>query len=709
LLDVRIWVSMLATLLVSEETPMPISVGLFGEWGTGKSYFMGLLRSEIKRLSGSNRTEYLREIVQVGFNAWHYADTNLWASLADEIFRQLADSGTSADNRRQWLRAQLAEGLAERAALEARIGHAEEETVRLQVQLVEAEARRTRGAKDLLQALRNSPTFNDELRRMWRRLGVQDDTQQARLLYDEVRGAVDDAKVMRQLLGQQRSWVLAFVCVIALVAIAAATWIPANWGRWLASGGATVLALGLSVGLTWAARAKKAVTKLRAIASEVIRNYASAEGGAEDKAINRVIAELQHADADEKLARAQLDELVAHVGQLTRELSELMPGHRLYTFLAERAGSSVYAGQLGLISTIRKDFEQLVKLLDDFKRHVGDEPDRRPIDRIVLYIDDLDRCSARQVTDVLQAVHLLLALDLFVVVVGVDPRWLQRSLSQEYPSMFKPVAANGLAELAHPEVTPNDYLEKIFNLPFLLPGIPAGRLGHMLRGLTADSIEKNQPEPSQISRPADGEAGDNERAQQVLVEANSEVDINRSVEAEPPRPLTEPELTLLGRLQPFISTPRDAKRMLNLYRMLRSTRDLTGASAFLGDEDKPGEYQAVAMLLGMLTANARLLGKVLNASPQGDPRVAGGVAFRSVDVSWHAFVKDFDPTRSGDRWQNQIVGYVALEDVRAWQHFAAAAAQTSDLISLDGLTSFQRWAPIIQRFSFMITPSSSAL
>ncbi len=40
------------------------------------------------------------------------------------------------------------------------------------------------------------------------------------------------------------------------------------------------------------------------------------------------------------------------------------------------------------------------------------------IDRIVLYIDDLDRCPEVKVVEVLQAVHLLLAYPLFVVVVG---------------------------------------------------------------------------------------------------------------------------------------------------------------------------------------------------------------------------------------------------------------------------------------------------
>ncbi len=44
------------------------------------------------------------------------------------------------------------------------------------------------------------------------------------------------------------------------------------------------------------------------------------------------------------------------------------------------------------------------------------------LNRIVLYIDDLDRCPPKRVVEVLQAVHLLLAFELFVVVVGVDAR-----------------------------------------------------------------------------------------------------------------------------------------------------------------------------------------------------------------------------------------------------------------------------------------------
>jgi hypothetical protein len=40
------------------------------------------------------------------------------------------------------------------------------------------------------------------------------------------------------------------------------------------------------------------------------------------------------------------------------------------------------------------------------------------------------------VIEVLEAVHLMLALELFVVVVAVDARWLIRSLEYHYRELF---------------------------------------------------------------------------------------------------------------------------------------------------------------------------------------------------------------------------------------------------------------------------------
>jgi hypothetical protein len=137
--------------------------------------------------------------------------------------------------------------------------------------------------------------------------------------------------------------------------------------------------------------------------------------------------------------------------------------------------------------------------------------------------------------------------------------------------------------------------------------------------------------------------------------------------------------------------------------MLRSTRRLADASSFLGDGG-PGEYEAVAMLLGMLAADARLLGNVINAPLQDNPQLAGGLMYRPNEGKWHDFVLDFAPRDTAGTWSNQIIGQIPPSQIPAWQHFAVSAAQTCHLISLPDLGAFKRWAPTIQRFSFQISP-----
>ena len=103
-------------------------------------------------------------------------------------------------------------------------------------------------------------------------------------------------------------------------------------------------------------------------------------------------------------------------------------------YLLERVQSSAYRDRLGLVSLVREDLETLVTMLDPATRPtVGP-----PIDRIVLYIDDLDRCPPARVVEVLEAIHLLLAFPVFVVIVAVDSRWLLTSLELYYRELLGP-------------------------------------------------------------------------------------------------------------------------------------------------------------------------------------------------------------------------------------------------------------------------------
>jgi hypothetical protein len=89
-LDVMRDVTALCEVLAARETRPPLAVGLFGDWGTGKSFFMELMRKEMNSLGARSSAFYCGSVVQVEFNAWHYMDADLWASLASRIFESLA-------------------------------------------------------------------------------------------------------------------------------------------------------------------------------------------------------------------------------------------------------------------------------------------------------------------------------------------------------------------------------------------------------------------------------------------------------------------------------------------------------------------------------------------------------------------------------------------------------------------------------------------
>lgn len=353
----------------------------------------------------------------------------------------------------------------------------------------------------------------------------------------------------------------------------------------------------------------------------------------------------------------------------------------------------------------------------------------------------------RQIVEVLQAVHLLLALDLFVVVVGVDPRWLLHSLRDQYRNTLSsqlPWAETTSADRATAEEgprrrdeatlrddadwlmlsTPRDYLEKIFNLPFALPVMTARGFETMIRRLSITEADKHNREQQMVvdddepvhkpfqgeihSPPPESDPTDREQADvPPRVEEGSEIAAVQHGETVNATPLTEPELRALSSLAPLVRSPREAKRLLNLYRMLRSTRDLSDASRFLGGDDAEGEFQAVVMLLGLLTANPHLLGQILFAFPDPEKQLMGGICHRDTANSWDAFLNGLRPRCVEGRWHNDLSDGLSKEARAEWELLVERAQPASALIKLPDLTTFQAWAPHVARFSFLLAPASS--
>jgi protein kinase-like protein/KAP-like P-loop domain-containing protein len=116
------------------------------------------------------------------------------------------------------------------------------------------------------------------------------------------------------------------------------------------------------------------------------------------------------------------------------------------------------------------DFEQHVGFLDRFReqfaRMVAALPRSRQ--RLVVFVDDLDRCGPDKALQLLDAIKVFLDVPGCIFVLGMDVAVIQRALATKYPD--DPVARK-------------EYLSKIVQLPFQLPPLTEEDLQRYVRGL----------------------------------------------------------------------------------------------------------------------------------------------------------------------------------------------------------------------------------
>ncbi len=85
--------------------------------------------------------------------------------------------------------------------------------------------------------------------------------------------------------------------------------------------------------------------------------------------------------------------------------------------------------------------------------------------RLVVFIDDLDRCLPEQAVSVLEAIKAFLHIEGCVFVLGIDREIIERGIRVRY----KEFALAGAAAPGPFPVAERDYLEKIVQVPFRLP------------------------------------------------------------------------------------------------------------------------------------------------------------------------------------------------------------------------------------------------
>ena len=158
-------------------------------------------------------------------------------------------------------------------------------------------------------------------------------------------------------------------------------------------------------------------------------------------------------------ASAYLTGGVSLIPYLLNEFSQLKP-----TDISEKLQG---AGAEGFLSGIlKKNEEDEMTLVRDFREDFKKMLDKSEVEKLVVIIDDLDRCTPDRLIENLEAIKLFLNVDKTAFIIGADPRIVRHAIELRYKTDG---IENSSDSESRNERIVSDYLEKLIQIPYYLP------------------------------------------------------------------------------------------------------------------------------------------------------------------------------------------------------------------------------------------------
>jgi len=140
------------------------------------------------------------------------------------------------------------------------------------------------------------------------------------------------------------------------------------------------------------------------------------------------------------------------------------------TAAIRRERTKIYIEQIQFLEQFQEKFKGLVQ------EHVAPN-------RLVVFVDDLDRCLPEKAIEVLEAIKLFLDAENCIFVLGLDQEVIARGIEMKYKELGDKKDGDGQGHFTIEGVR---YLEKIIQLPFIIPPVEPTDMGDFVDGLSAD-------------------------------------------------------------------------------------------------------------------------------------------------------------------------------------------------------------------------------
>lgn len=674
LLGVEVELAALAEGLLLADVAPPLTVGILGGWGSGKSWALHLLErrmAEIRSLPvPPGGLPYVGHPYLVRFDAWTYAKADLWASLMQTVFfeldrqltleKRIQEAGIGADEggevwqllydlepaRRDQILAdpQAAEVIEALGALDGdELG--QEELWRTLTEIKREEAGRLRTTERQLDDARQrladrkaavearlDDTLAERARlRSWNSLSLalrttlgfgEDEAPEPEQLRRELAGP--GAAFVRWSRALGADWP-------ALVAGLVATGVVSWWGSSLspdvplwapATLGSSAVLWGSWKG--WKGRVEGMLDRYRAVWDAEQKRLAESRPALQAQLLEQAAAEAGQATLAE--LEADVERLAAKADQERRRVGLTAQANSLAELVKVRLSGGDYESRLGLLHQVQRDLGELSRGLTGWQEALAeavgvssagpDAGESRATDpalsaegeavrrrtfprgpaRVVLFIDDLDRCPPDTVVQVLEATQLLVKTSLFVVVLAMDVRYVTRALEKAYEGILDP--EHGPTGL--------DYIEKIVQIPYQVR--PAAE-GSLERFLAAQMVVLGDVGATDGDGDGEGEGG----ATPPTGSARQAPPVDEPL---PGRTLefTPEQLTHVRQAAERCRlTPRAIKRLVNVYKLLVILWTRPGGLP----RPEPEQEEVVVALLGVACRAPWLAEEILTHLDEG--------------------------------------------------------------------------------------------
>ncbi|MCC7189633.1 MAG: SUMF1/EgtB/PvdO family nonheme iron enzyme [Anaerolineales bacterium] len=136
----------------------------------------------------------------------------------------------------------------------------------------------------------------------------------------------------------------------------------------------------------------------------------------------------------------------------------------------QRERTKIYVEQVRSLEQFQEKFATLIK------SYISPN-------RLVVFVDDLDRCLPEKAIQVLEAIKLFLDVQDCVFILGIDQDVIARGIEMKYKDVKDKKDAEGKPQFTIEGIK---YLEKIIQLPFQIPPVIQDDMGKFVEGLSND-------------------------------------------------------------------------------------------------------------------------------------------------------------------------------------------------------------------------------